>query len=256
MQSVGPGDEQAVGRVLGTADATPLQFWTAVAPGSYLQLDDVVVTRRELPDREPVTIAGVVTQVRARHEGAQLRLRRVRHRRRHAARPGAGGGRDHRHPGRPRGLRAAAARARWCTGRPARRATRRCTSTGWNGGSRWAPAATACRSSSTPTSSTAPAARTCRSPASPAWPPRPASPRSCSTRCSAPACSAATRSTPRRSSSTSRARTCSSSTTPTPGSTSRTRAAYTQLGPAGRRRSRTCGSTPRRAPATRPARPT
>ena len=65
-----PGE--VVGRVLGTADATPLQFWTAVAPGSYLQLDDVVVTRRELPDREPVTIAGVVTQVRARHEGAQF----------------------------------------------------------------------------------------------------------------------------------------------------------------------------------------
>ena len=63
---------QPVGRVLGTADATPLQFWTAVTPGSYLQLDDVVVTRRDLPDREPVTIAGVVTQVRARHEGAQF----------------------------------------------------------------------------------------------------------------------------------------------------------------------------------------
>ncbi|MFC8848320.1 MULTISPECIES: ATP-binding protein [unclassified Micromonospora] len=68
--SAGPGE--GVGRVLGTADATPLTFWTAVAPGSYLQLDDVVVTRREMPDREPVTIAGVVTQVRARHEGAQF----------------------------------------------------------------------------------------------------------------------------------------------------------------------------------------
>ncbi|TDB75625.1 ATP-binding protein [Micromonospora sp. KC723] len=66
----GPGD--AVGRVLGTADATPLTFWTAVSPDSYLQLDDVVVTRREVPNREPVTIAGVVTQVRARHEGAQF----------------------------------------------------------------------------------------------------------------------------------------------------------------------------------------
>jgi hypothetical protein len=65
-----PGDP--VGRVLGTADATPLQFWTAVTPGQYLQLDDVVVTKRHLPDREPVTIAGVVTQVRARHEGAQF----------------------------------------------------------------------------------------------------------------------------------------------------------------------------------------
>lgn len=63
---------EAVGRVLGTSDATPLQFWTAVAPGSYLQLDDVVVTERQLPDREPVSIAGVVTQVRARHEGAQF----------------------------------------------------------------------------------------------------------------------------------------------------------------------------------------
>src|SRR4029434_10006151 len=65
-------DSSPVGRVLGTADATPLQFWTAVTPGGYLQLDDVVVTRRELPGREPVTISGVVTQVRARHEGAQF----------------------------------------------------------------------------------------------------------------------------------------------------------------------------------------
>ncbi|HEX9998840.1 MAG TPA: ATP-binding protein, partial [Actinoplanes sp.] len=70
-QNVTP-DDDVVGRVLGTADATPLQFWTAVTPGSYLQLDDVVVTKRDLPDREPVTIAGVVTQVRARHEGAQF----------------------------------------------------------------------------------------------------------------------------------------------------------------------------------------
>src|SRR6185312_12582518 len=57
------------GRVLGTSDATPLQFWVAVTPGAYLQLDDVVVTTRQLPD-ESVAIAGVVTQVRARHEGA------------------------------------------------------------------------------------------------------------------------------------------------------------------------------------------
>ncbi len=62
----------AVGRVLGTQDATPLTFWVAVAPGSYLQLDDVVVTHRQLPDGTRVAIAGVVTQVRARHEGAQF----------------------------------------------------------------------------------------------------------------------------------------------------------------------------------------
>ena len=49
--------------VLGTADATPLQFWVAVAPEAYLQLDDVVVTERALPDDGRVTIAGVVTAV-------------------------------------------------------------------------------------------------------------------------------------------------------------------------------------------------
>ena len=66
-------EQDTVGRVLGTVDATPLQFWVAVRPGAYLQLDDVVVTQRELPDgRDPVTIAGVVTQVRARHEGASF----------------------------------------------------------------------------------------------------------------------------------------------------------------------------------------
>jgi uncharacterized protein len=66
------GSNEPVGRVLGTMDATPLQFWVAVAPGAYLQLDDVVVTHREVPGQDPVAIAGVVTQVRARHEGAQF----------------------------------------------------------------------------------------------------------------------------------------------------------------------------------------
>ncbi|MBN1172767.1 MAG: ATP-binding protein [Micromonosporaceae bacterium] len=67
-EAASPG--QPVGRVLGTADATPLQFWVAVSPGSYLQLDDVVITERELPGSGPVAVAGVVTAVRARHEGA------------------------------------------------------------------------------------------------------------------------------------------------------------------------------------------
>jgi DNA helicase HerA-like ATPase len=63
------GDGPVVGRVLGTADATPLTFWVAVEDGAYLQLDDVVVTKRDLPAHDPITIAGVVTAVRARHEG-------------------------------------------------------------------------------------------------------------------------------------------------------------------------------------------
>src|SRR4051812_41730261 len=63
----------SVGRVLGTDDATPLSFWVALAADEYLQLDDVVVCERSLPDREePIRMSGVVTQVRARHEGARF----------------------------------------------------------------------------------------------------------------------------------------------------------------------------------------
>ena len=61
-----------VGRVAGTEDSTPLQFCVAIDPEAYLQLDDVVVTRRELPGRGEVVSYGVVTQVSARHEGASF----------------------------------------------------------------------------------------------------------------------------------------------------------------------------------------
>jgi DNA helicase HerA-like ATPase len=61
-----------IGRVIGTEDATPLEFWVAISPGSFLQLDDVVALERMLPGRDPVRIYGVVTQVRARHEGARF----------------------------------------------------------------------------------------------------------------------------------------------------------------------------------------
>ena len=62
----------AVGQVVGTEDATPLQFNVALREGAYLQLDDVVVTIREVPGVGPVMTSGVVTQVRARHEGASF----------------------------------------------------------------------------------------------------------------------------------------------------------------------------------------
>lgn len=61
-----------VGRVIGTEDAMPLEFWVAVAPGSHLQLDDVVAVTRVLPDGETVNLYGIVSQVRARHEGARF----------------------------------------------------------------------------------------------------------------------------------------------------------------------------------------
>ncbi|HZM29061.1 MAG TPA: ATP-binding protein [Acidimicrobiales bacterium] len=66
------GASRAAGRVIGTEPATPLEFWVAVAEGHYLQLDDVVVVDRILPDGQPLRIAGVVSQVRATHEGARM----------------------------------------------------------------------------------------------------------------------------------------------------------------------------------------
>ena len=63
---------EPVGLVVGTVPATPLQFSVGLAPGQYLQLDDVVVTRRELPGHPGVQIAGVVTNVEAVHEGARF----------------------------------------------------------------------------------------------------------------------------------------------------------------------------------------
>ena len=41
----------SVGRVLGTLDAMPLEFWVAVEEGQYLQLDDVVEVATPLPGR-------------------------------------------------------------------------------------------------------------------------------------------------------------------------------------------------------------
>lgn len=70
--SAGPqsGGTPEVGKVAGTEDSTPLKFHVALAPEAYLQLDDVVTTRREVPGFGTVTTSGVVTEVVARHEGA------------------------------------------------------------------------------------------------------------------------------------------------------------------------------------------
>ena len=65
-------EEQGVGRVLGTQDSTPLDFWVGLSEGNYLQLDDVVATERTPPGGETVSIYGVVSQVRARYEGARF----------------------------------------------------------------------------------------------------------------------------------------------------------------------------------------
>ncbi len=64
--------DQPVGLVVGTEDSTPLKFSVALAPEQYLQLDDVVVTSRSVPGIGEVRTSGVVTEVKARHEGANF----------------------------------------------------------------------------------------------------------------------------------------------------------------------------------------
>lgn len=62
---------ERVGMVLGTEDSTPLTFWVEVsAEDAYLQLDDPVIVDTEVPGRGTLRIAGIVQDVRARHEGA------------------------------------------------------------------------------------------------------------------------------------------------------------------------------------------
>src|SRR3984885_9096047 len=65
-----PGN--SVGRVQGLRDSTPLLWHVAVQDGSYLQLDDVVVTVRDVPGRGLVMTSGIVAEVSARHEGASF----------------------------------------------------------------------------------------------------------------------------------------------------------------------------------------
>jgi uncharacterized protein len=63
---------RAIGKVLGTQDATPLEFWVAIDDQNYLQLDDVVAVGTEVPGAGALRISGVVDMVRSRHEGSRF----------------------------------------------------------------------------------------------------------------------------------------------------------------------------------------
>jgi uncharacterized protein len=67
-----PESSSEVGLVLGSQDATPLEFWVGVREGERLQLDDLVLTRTTLSDGETVTFYGIVDIVRKRFEGSQF----------------------------------------------------------------------------------------------------------------------------------------------------------------------------------------
>ena len=63
---------EEVGRVLGSDEAHPLEFWVGVAEDQYLQLDDIIAVNTPVPGREEVTLYGVVDMVRSQYEGAKF----------------------------------------------------------------------------------------------------------------------------------------------------------------------------------------
>jgi len=65
-------ERSPVGLVLGSVDATPLEFWIGVCEGQRLQLDDMISVETKLPDGGTVCYYGVVDLVRKRYEGTQF----------------------------------------------------------------------------------------------------------------------------------------------------------------------------------------
>ena len=58
-----------MGRVIGTQDATPLEFWVWLEEGEAIQVDDAIVVETDSPDG-PLKLFGMVDIVRARHQGS------------------------------------------------------------------------------------------------------------------------------------------------------------------------------------------
>ncbi|MCL4819332.1 MAG: ATP-binding protein [Vicinamibacteria bacterium] len=67
------------GRVLGSVDATPLEFWIGVPAGGRVQLDDLVCVETALDDGSRVRFFGVVDVVRKRYEGQAFDSDAFRH---------------------------------------------------------------------------------------------------------------------------------------------------------------------------------
>jgi uncharacterized protein len=61
----------ADGLVLGSHDATPLEFWVGVQSGKQIELDDLIVVETLSPRGQSVRFFGIIDSVRKRYEGAQ-----------------------------------------------------------------------------------------------------------------------------------------------------------------------------------------
>jgi hypothetical protein len=58
-----------MGRVIGTQDATPLEFWVLLDRGEAVQVDEAVVVETESPVG-PLKLFGIVDIIRAKHQGS------------------------------------------------------------------------------------------------------------------------------------------------------------------------------------------
>ncbi|MCS6925268.1 MAG: ATP-binding protein [Candidatus Binatia bacterium] len=58
-----------MGRVIGTQDATPLEFWVLLDPGERVQMDEAVVVETNSPIG-PLKLFGIVDVIRAKHQGS------------------------------------------------------------------------------------------------------------------------------------------------------------------------------------------
>jgi DNA helicase HerA-like ATPase len=66
------GDDSGVGRVLGTEHTSTREFRVVLDDSEYLQLDDLVVVRTQVPRQGEVRTYGIVTEVAAIYEGANF----------------------------------------------------------------------------------------------------------------------------------------------------------------------------------------
>lgn len=63
---------EPAGVVLGSLEATPLDFWVGVKEGQLLQLDDLITLETETPFGQKVRFYGVVDVVRKKYEGTSF----------------------------------------------------------------------------------------------------------------------------------------------------------------------------------------
>jgi DNA helicase HerA-like ATPase len=72
MDGVAGDSQEGVGLILGSQDATPLEFWVGVRENRQIELDDLLVVETITAQGQAVRFYGVVDAVRKRYEGTQF----------------------------------------------------------------------------------------------------------------------------------------------------------------------------------------